>query len=139
MLLKIQWMRRFTLFYATYVKDRRYPERSPRRKIKRIFTAEEKQALGGRIFRESQLDYIDFSAADLRDTRFESVSLYGCDFSGADLRSTAFLDCDLRCACFGRAVFGNNSFKRSWLTGAQDISYLLFEYIRARGGHFAYC
>ena len=132
-------MRRFTLFYAIYVKDRRYPERSPRRKIKRIFTAEEKQALGGRIFRESQLDYIDFSAADLRDTRFESVSLYGCDFSGADLRSTAFLDCDLRCAHFARAVFGSNSFKRSWLTGAEDVSYLLFEYIRARGGHFAYC
>jgi uncharacterized protein YjbI with pentapeptide repeats len=139
MLLKIQWMRRFTLFYAIYVKDCRYSGRSARRKIKRVFTAYEKQYLGGRIFRESQLNYLDFSAADLRDTRFESVLLYGCDFSGADLRGTAFLDCDLRGACFGRAVFGNNSFKGSWLTGAQDISCLLFEYIRARGGHFAYC
>ncbi len=139
MLPEIQWMRRFTLFYERFVKNRRYPEPGSKRKIKRIFTAEEKQDLSRSVFRESCLDYIDFSAADLREARFEGVSLYGCDFSGADLRSTAFLDCDLRCAHFARAVFENNSFKRSWLTGAEDISYALFEYIRARGGHFAYC
>jgi len=139
MLPEIQWMRRFTLFYEAFVKNRRYPEPGSRRKLKRVFTAEEKQDLSGRIFPDSRLDYIDFSAANLCEARFEGVSLYGCDFSGADLRSTAFLDCDLRGAHFARAVFENNSFKRSWLTGAQGITYLLFEYIRARGGHFAYC
>jgi len=139
MLPEIQWMRRFTLFYEIFIKYRRYPKPSSKRKIKRVFSAEEKQELSGRVFRKSRLDYIDFSATDLREARFEDVSLYGCDFSGADLRSTAFLDCDLRCAHFARAVFGSNSFKRSWLTGAEDVSYLLFEYIRARGGHFAYC
>ena len=132
-------MRRFTLFYERFVKNRRYPGPGSGRKIKRVFTAGEKQDLSRRVFRESRLDYIDFSAADLREARFEGVSLYGCDFSGADLRSTAFLDCDLRCAHFARAVFENNSFNRSWLTGAEDISSALFEYIRARGGHFAYC
>jgi hypothetical protein len=139
MLPEIQWMRRFTLFYEAFVKHRRDPEPGSKRKIKRVFTAEEKKDLRGRVFRKSHLEYIDFSAADLREAYFEDVSLYGCDFSGADLRSTAFLDCDLRCAHFARAVFGNNSFKRSWFTGAENVSYLLFEYMRARGGHFAYC
>src|SRR6266852_2418565 len=113
-----QWMRRYTLFYERCGTNRRDPEPGAGRKIKRIFNAEETQDLSRRVFRESRLDYIDFSAADLREARFEGVSLYGCDFSGADLRSTAFLDCDLRCAHFARAVFENNSFKRSWLTGA---------------------
>ena len=127
------------MFYEVFVKHRRYPEPVSQRKIRRVFTAEEKQDFSGRVFRKLRLDYIDFSAADLREARFEHVSLYGCDFAGADLRSAAFLDCDLRCAHFARAVFENNSFKRSWLTGAENVSYLLFEYIRARGGHFAYC
>jgi uncharacterized protein YjbI with pentapeptide repeats len=139
MLPEIQWMRRFTLFYEIFIKYRRYPKPSSKRKIKRVFSAEEKQELSGRVFRKSRLDYIDFSATDLREARFEDVSLYGCDFSGANLRNTAFLDYDLRCAHFMRAVFENNSFKRSWLTGAENVSYLLFQYIRARGGHFAYC
>jgi len=99
----------------------------------------EKRQLFGEIFLGSNLDWLDFSGADLQGARFESASLCGCDFSGADLRGTVFWDCDLRWARFDRSVFGDNSFKHSWLTGAEGITRSLFEYIRARGGHLVYC
>jgi uncharacterized protein YjbI with pentapeptide repeats len=108
-------------------------------KPKLIFTTDEKQNLVGWIFRGSCLDSVDFSEADLREARFIGVSLCGSDFSDADLRGTVFVDCDLRWAHFERANFENNWFMGSWLTGAEGISHALFEYMRVRGGHFAYC
>ena len=125
------------MFYELYVKNA--PSRHTQRICKVVFTSLEKRHLSGEIFRESKLDCLDFSGADLRGARFESVSLCGCDFSGADLRGTVFWDCDLRWARFDRSVFGDNSFRRSWVTGAEGITRSLFEYIRTHGGHFAYC
>ena len=110
-----------------------------RRSCKMVFTSAEKRHLGGEIFFGSKLDYLDFSQADLREARFEGASLRGCDFSGADLRGTVFEDCDLRWSRFDRAIFGNNSFRRSWLTGCEGITRYVFEYVRTRGGHFVYC
>jgi uncharacterized protein YjbI with pentapeptide repeats len=106
---------------------------------KMVFTALEKRQLFGQNFRDTTLDYVDFSAADLRDARFENVSLYGCDFSGADLRGAVFLACDLRRARFDHALLRDNSFKRSWLNGAEGVTHSLFNYLRACGGHFVYC
>jgi uncharacterized protein YjbI with pentapeptide repeats len=125
------------LFYELYVKNA--PSRHSHRMCKVVFISLEKRHLSGEIFRESKLDFLDFSGADLRGARFESASLCGCDFSGADLRGTVFWDCDLRWARFDRSVFGDNSFRRSWVTAAEGITRSLFEYIRTRGGHFAYC
>lgn len=113
--------------------------RCARRSCKSVFTSAEKRHLGGEIFRGSKLDYLDFSQADLREARFHGASLSGCDFSRADLRGTVFEDCDPRWSRFDRAIFGNNSFKRSWLTGSEGITRYVFEYVQTRGGHFVYC
>jgi len=128
------------LFYEFFLKNT-YNLRSGRARqtCELVFTVMEKRHLGGEIFRGSKLDYVDFSHADLREARFHGASLCGCDFSGADLRGTVFEDCDLRWSRFDRAIFGNNSFKRSWLTGSEGITRSVFEYVRTRGGHFVYC
>jgi uncharacterized protein YjbI with pentapeptide repeats len=123
--------------YELYFKNKR--SRRAHKSSRVAFTPVEKRHLSGEIFRGSNLDWLDFSGADLQGARFESASLCGCDFSGADLRGTLFWDCDLRWARFDRSVFGDNSFRQSWFTGAEGITRLLFEYIRARGGHFVYC
>jgi len=133
----MQQRRQITLFYELYVKN--ICPSPTRRSSKAIFTPSEKQQLSGEIFPGSNLDGVDFSGADLRGARFEGASLCGCDFSGADLRETAFRDCDLRWARFDCALFGDNSFRRSCLNGAEGITRSLFEYIRASGGLFAYC
>ena len=126
------------MFYdELFVKHRR--SRGTAKRCKVVFTTLEKRQLFGEIFRETSLDYVDFSGADLREAWFETVSLCGCDFSGADLTGAVFLDCDLRWARFDRAILGDNSFKRSWLNGAEGITRGLFDYVRACGGHFAYC
>jgi uncharacterized protein YjbI with pentapeptide repeats len=125
------------LFYGLFIKNTH--SRGERNGCKVVFTALEKRHLSGEVFRRSSLDYLDFAGADLRKARFEAASLCGCDFSGADLRGAVFWDCDLRRARFDRAIFGDNSFRRSWLNGAEGITRSLFEYIRTRGGHFAYC
>ncbi len=128
------------MFYEFFlINTHRLRSGHPRRSCKMVFTSVEKGHLGGEIFRGSKLDYLDFSRADLREARFEGTSLCGCDFSGADLRGTVFEDCDLRWSRFDRAIFGNNSFRRSWLTGSEGITRYLFEYMRTRGGHFVYC
>jgi len=123
------------LFYDLFVRRSRTTAKP--RKI--VFTALEKQQLFGRHFRETTLDYVDFSAADLHEACFENVSLCGCDFSGADLTGAIFLGCDLRWARFDGAILRGNSFQRSWLSGAEGITRGLFEYLRACGGHFVYC
>jgi len=124
------------LFYEIYLKSSRPPIR---KSCRVVFTPAEKRYLFDEIFHGSKLDWLDFSKADLQGTRFEGASLCGCNFSGANLRGTVFWDCDLRWPRFDRCVFGDNSFRRSWLTGVAGITVSLFEYIRARGGHFAYC
>jgi uncharacterized protein YjbI with pentapeptide repeats len=128
------------LFYDFFVKNT-HSLRSERTRqpCEVVFTAAEKRQLGGEVFRGSKLDYVDFSRADLREARFEGASLCGCDFSGTDLRGAVFEDCDLRWSRFDRAIFGNNSFRRSWLTGSEGITRSVFEYVRTRGGHFLYC
>jgi uncharacterized protein YjbI with pentapeptide repeats len=123
--------------YDLYFKGKR--PRHAHRSCRVALTSVEKRRLSGEIFRGSNLDWLDFSGADLQGARFESASLCGCDFSGADLRGTVFWDCDLRWARFDRSVFGDNSFRHSWFTGAEGINRSLFEYIRGRGGHFVYC
>jgi len=125
------------LFYSSFVKDR--GPRGSHKNCSVVFTVWEKQHLSSEVFLNPNLDYLDFSGADLREARFEGSSLCGCDFSGADLRGTVFRDCDLRWARFDHAIFGDNCFRRSWLNGAEGITRSLFEYIRRCGGHFAYC
>jgi uncharacterized protein YjbI with pentapeptide repeats len=104
-------------------------------RCKVVFTSLEKRHLSGEIFRGLNIDYLDFSGADLREARFEDTSLCACDFSGADLRGVVFWNCDLRWARFNCAVFGDNSFRRSWLNSAEGITRSLFDYIRKGGGH----
>lgn len=124
------------MFYELYVKSKRPHLRSSCRVA---FTSLEKRHLSGEVFRGSNLAGLDFSGADLQSARFEGASLCGCDFSGANLRGAVFWDCDLRLARFNHTIFGDNSFSRSWLNEAEGITRSLFEYIRTRGGHFAYC
>jgi len=122
------------LFYELFVKSNRLRHSHNIRRV--AFTPLEKRHLSGEIFRGSNLDWLDFSGADLQGARFEGASLCGCDFSGADLTGTVFWDCDLRWARFDHTIFGNNSFRGSWLNGAEGITRFLSEYIRTRGGHF---
>ena len=86
-----------------------------------VLTPAEKRQLRGELFRGSNLDQVDFSSADLRETRFVEVSLRGCDFSDANLRGAVFRGCDLRHARFTRARFGQNRFDECWFVGATGI------------------
>ena len=98
-----------------------------------MFTSVEKRHLSGEIFRGSNLDWLDFSGADLRGARFESTSLCGCDFSGADLTGNCVLGLRSPVGAFSIVLFlRDNSFRHSWLTGAEGITRSLFEYIRAQ-------
>lgn len=133
----MQEPRQITLFYELYLRNA-LPA-PVRKRCTVVFTSLEKQQLRGERFSGSNFDCVDFSGADLRDVQFKGATLCGCDFSGADLRGTLFWNCDLRWARFDCAVFGGHSFKRSCLNGAEGITRSLFEYIRASGGHFAYC
>jgi uncharacterized protein YjbI with pentapeptide repeats len=133
----LQARREITLLYEVYLKET-HP-RHDYKSCKVVLTSLEKRHLSGEIFRGLEINCLDFKGADLREARFESTSLCACDFSGADLRGAVFWDCDLRWARFDRAVFGDNSFKRSWLNGAEGITRSLFDYVRKSGGHFAYC
>jgi uncharacterized protein YjbI with pentapeptide repeats len=99
-----------------------------------IFTSEEKRLLFGQVFSDADLNRIDFSCADLRETQFLNVSLNECDFSGADLRGTSFLSCDLRSARFDQAVFGRTRFDNSWVVGARGLSGQRSYYVRKNGG-----
>jgi uncharacterized protein YjbI with pentapeptide repeats len=101
-----------------------------------VFTAGEKRLLRGNLFRGADFDHVDFSAADLRDTMFEWVSLRGCDFSDANLRGAVFHGCDLRCARFARASFGDNRFDECWFVGATGIVPLQRVRIEECGGNF---
>jgi uncharacterized protein YjbI with pentapeptide repeats len=104
-----------------------------------IFTDREKQQLAGLRVRCFEMNRVDFVQANLRNARFEEVSLYGCDFSGADLRGAQFICCDLRRARFRGAFFACNNFTGSWFISATGVSPGLRRYIRERGGHFLYC
>ena len=77
------------MFYEIFIKYRRYPKPSSKRKIKRVFSAEEKQELSGRVFRKSRLDYIDFSATDLREARFEDIDKVSRDGTARTLSASA--------------------------------------------------
>jgi uncharacterized protein YjbI with pentapeptide repeats len=99
-----------------------------------VFTPREKRLLGARVFRDCELNRIDFSHADLRETLFMSVSLNECDFSGADLRGTSFIACDLRGANFAGATFSRTCFNNSWLINASGLSASTSEYARRNGG-----
>jgi uncharacterized protein YjbI with pentapeptide repeats len=102
--------------------------------LHRVFTASEKRMLSGLVFRDSELNRVDFSCADLRDTEFHDVFLNAADFSGADLRGASFIGCDLRNARFDRAVMSRTRFDNSWLIGARGLSEEMNEYVRRHGG-----
>ena len=99
-----------------------------------IFTPEEKRLLRAQIFSDCEFNRIDFSNADLRETRFLNASLTGCDFSGADLRGTSFIACDLCGANFAGVVLGRTRFDACWLIGALGLSSSMSEYVRTNGG-----
>lgn len=99
-----------------------------------IFTAQEKRLLAGQVFSNSELNRIDFSQADLRETLFLNASLSESDFSGADLRDASFITCDLRGANFGGAIFGRTRFDNSSLFGARGLSRGMSDYVRRNGG-----
>src|SRR5271166_5193256 len=133
-----------------YEKDSEKPEERRRagkapssrsgNKLQAVLTTGEKQHLVvAQSFRDSKLNQVDFSGADLRGTTFVNMSLQGCDFSKADLRGTDFIECDLRRANFEDANFGYNGFEKSCLIDATGISERLRGYITARGGSFWYC
>jgi uncharacterized protein YjbI with pentapeptide repeats len=102
----------------------------------KIFSGGEKRELAGQGFRALVLDLVDFSGADLRGARFETVSLRGCDFRRADLRGAAFIDCDLREACLVEIDLGENDFTGSWLAGATGLTVEQTRYVFGRGGLF---
>ena len=52
-----------------------------------VFTPEEKRLLEAQTFGDCEFNKIDFSNADLWDTRFVNVSLTGCDFSDAEWKA----------------------------------------------------
>ena len=99
-----------------------------------IFTPQEKRLLAGQVFSNSELNRIDFSQADLRETLFLNASLSESDFSGADLRNASFITCDLRGANFGRAIFGRTRFDNSSLFGARGLSRGMSDCVRRSGG-----
>ena len=109
------------------------------RKRRVIFTWGEKQLLAGGVFSDVDLDNVDFSGADLRETCFIGVSLEGSDFSEANLSGARFVGCDLRGASFERAIFHRTSFHKSWLIGATGLSQQLRDYVRAKGGLLWLC
>jgi uncharacterized protein YjbI with pentapeptide repeats len=99
-----------------------------------IFTPEEKRLLHAQIFRDCEFNRIDFSNADLRESRFLNVALTGCDFSSADLRGTSFIACDLHGANFTGVVLGRTRFDACWLIGALGLSSSMSDYVRENGG-----
>jgi len=102
--------------------------------LHRVFTTEEKRMLFGLVFRDSELNRVDFSHANLSETEFHRTSLIGADFSRADLRGTSFYGCDLRGARFDHAAIRHTRFDGSWLLGVRGLSEYLLEYVRRRGG-----
>ncbi len=110
--------------------------RSRSETLERIFTEKEKSGLRLRVFKNLNLDCVDFRGAKLSVCKFEDVSLAGSDFTGADLRGAAFLRCDLRRVRFANALFANNRFDGSWLTAAVGLTPRQREYIEKRGGRF---
>ena|SRR5208282_1135689 len=100
----------------------------------RIFTSSEKRMLFGLVFRDSELNRVDFSCADLRETEFHDVSLSATDFSGADLRGASFVRCDLREARFDQAIMSHTRFDNSWLIGVRGLSEQMSDYVRSHGG-----
>ncbi len=101
-----------------------------------VFTSGEKRQLAAQVFCRVTLDRVDFSGADLSETRFDTVSLRGCDFSGADLRGAEFLRCDLRDANLCDVGLGDNRFHGSWLAGATGLTVAQTQYVCSRGGTF---
>jgi len=102
--------------------------------LHQVFTSSEKCMLSGLVFRDTELNQVDFSRADLRDTEFHDVFLNAADFSGADLRGASFIGCDLRNARFDRAVMSRTRFDNSWLIGARGLSEEMNDYVRRHGG-----
>lgn len=103
--------------------------------IERVFTPLEKLDLRGAVYKNSELDFVDFVRADLRDARFERVTLTGCDFSGADLRGATFIGCDLRSAIFHGAMLERNRFDGTLLAGVVGVDECKAE-IQRSGGVF---
>ena len=99
-----------------------------------VFTPNEKRMLSGLVFRDSELNRVDFTHADLRETEFHDVLLNGADFSGADLRGACFIGCDLRNARFEHAVMSRTRFDKSYLIGARGLSDAMSNYVRRHGG-----
>ncbi len=104
--------------------------------IIRVFSEDEKRELGEQVFHAVSLDCVDFAGADLRRTRFDTVSLRGCDFRLADLRGAEFVNCDLREASLNQAELGDNRFDGSWFAGATGLSVDQTRYIATCGGSF---
>jgi uncharacterized protein YjbI with pentapeptide repeats len=82
------------------------------------------------------MDHVDFSRADLRQSRFSGVSFCGCDFSNANLRDVLFVACDLRGANLANTCLEGSSFFRSWLTEVQGLTPNQWRYVAERGGLF---
>jgi uncharacterized protein YjbI with pentapeptide repeats len=104
--------------------------------LTKALTEAEKAGLGGAVFRNINLDCVDFARADLRGARFENVSLLGCDFTGADLRAAQFFDCDLRGSRFSEAQWGENVFHGSVFSRSAELSKLEAQEIESKGGTF---
>jgi uncharacterized protein YjbI with pentapeptide repeats len=102
--------------------------------LHQVFTSSEKCMLSGLVFRDSELNRVDFSHADLRETEFHDVFLNAADFSGADLREASFIGCDLRRARFYGAVISGTRFDNSCLIGAHGLSEEMNNYVRRHGG-----
>ena len=77
---------------------------------------------------------VDFSAADLRDARFERTVLDRCNLMGADLRGAKFILCELRSVILVEARFEDSRFDGTTFVdalGLADASRVLIE----RAGH----
>jgi uncharacterized protein YjbI with pentapeptide repeats len=62
-------------------------------------------------FRESQLDYGNFTGLKLKKTKFNNCSLKECDFAQADLSESSFGKSDLRGARFQSTALSKADFR----------------------------
>lgn len=76
----------------------------------------------GIIFRNSNLENIDFMFSKLQGVIFDNVNLKGADFRGCNLTEVDFTGLDVRGANFARCTFGNNNLDKANTEGAKFSS-----------------
>ena len=74
------------------------------------------------IFKESNLENIDFKFSNLKGVRFDRVNLRGADFRWSNLTGVDFTGLDVRGANFTRCTFGNNNLDKANTEGAKFSS-----------------